>query len=246
MSQSVAFSMTGFAGIPSLSVTCIMATASWKPGSALPSSRRMFPSLTSSKQPRIENSRHPCSAPRPWIEGLIRSGYISKMKAAFARDRHWASLLPKRRKFRGVLLDCSWCHRPRDVLGLARFSILHKVLVLLKGTSVKFRGRWYQAKEIPNLPSVNCALFFCAIFQFRTYCRFSSHHLSPKTQDSRVKTKVPSHRSCRARKHTLADKGSDILSGTLTCKEDRVFLLRCVLCHLIQCSVQGSIVRHHS
>ena len=38
--------------------------------------------------------------------------------------------------------------------------VLQKVLVPLKATSVKFRGRWYQAKKVPHLPSVDCALFF--------------------------------------------------------------------------------------
>ena len=37
-----------------------------------------------------------------------------------------------------------------------------------------------------------------------------------------------------------------MLPGTLARKEDRVFLLRCVLCHLFQRIVQGSIVRRHS
>ena len=140
--------------------------------------------------------------------------------------------------------------------------ILHKVLVPLKATSVQFRGRWYQAKEIPNLSSVDCA-FFCAIFRFRSNCRLSSHHLATSAWKKRrrkrngmparnhtgrnlvqarrapsfkfmsdaahnveVRTKVPSHRSCRAKKHALAVKGSHILSGTLTRKEDGVFLLR--------------------
>ena len=46
------------------------------------------------------------------------------------------------------------------------------------------------------------------------------------THNVEVRTKVPSHRSCRAKKHALAVKGSHILSGTLTRKEDGVFLLR--------------------
>ena len=37
-----------------------------------------------------------------------------------------------------------------------------------------------------------------------------------------------------------------MLPGTLARKEDRVFLLRCVLCHLFQRIVQGSNVRRHS
>ena len=81
----------------------------------------MFPILTSSKQPRIENSRH--LVPRCGL-GLRKHQiwrHIEGEGGAFARDRRKAGLLPKRRKFRGVRLARSWCHRARDVLGLARF-----------------------------------------------------------------------------------------------------------------------------
>ena len=60
-------------------------------------------------------------------------------------------------------------------------------------------------------------------FQFR----------SNAAHDVKVRTKVPSNRSCRARKHLLAVKGGHVLS--------EFFLLRCVLCHLIQRVVQGSL-----
>ena len=52
-------------------------------------------------------------------------------------------------------------------------SDLHEILVPLKATSVQFRGRRNQAQEIPHLPSVDCALLFLSIFQFRSNCRFS-------------------------------------------------------------------------
>ena len=69
---------------------------------------------------------------------------------------------------------------------------------------------------------------------------------SDAAHDVKVQTMVPSNPSCRARKHLLAVEGSRVLSGTLTCEEDRVLMLRCVLRHPIQRVVQGSIVRHHS
>ena len=69
---------------------------------------------------------------------------------------------------------------------------------------------------------------------------------SDAAHDVEVRAEVPSNWSCRARKHLRAIKGGHMLPGTLARKEDSVFLLRCVLCHLFQRIVQGSIVRRHS
>ena len=69
---------------------------------------------------------------------------------------------------------------------------------------------------------------------------------SDAAHDVEVRAEVPSNRSCRARKHPRAIEEDHMLPGTLARKEDRVFLLRCVSCHLFQRIVQGIIVRRHS
>ena len=86
----------------------------------------------------------------------------------------------------GIRLERSFAQKGKQDVLVSR-RVLHKVLVPLKATSAKFRGRWYQAKKVPHLPSVDCALFSVPSSGFVLIVAFPLVILRPRPRTKRSK-----------------------------------------------------------